>query len=50
MDWPNRNPDSITTFLTLPTITVRIESKKKDPIINLSKSLILTSEQYIVVV
>ena len=50
VDHPNRDLDSITTFLTLPTNTARIESKKKYPVINFSKSLILTSEQYITVV
>ena len=46
----NMDPDSIITFLTLPTITARIESKKKDLVINFSKSLILRLEQYIAAV
>jgi hypothetical protein len=38
---------SITKFLTLPTITVQINSKRKDPVVNFAISLILTSDQYI---
>jgi hypothetical protein len=37
-------PKSITTFLILPTITARVNPRKKDPIVSFAKSIILTSE------
>ena len=40
-------PQSLTRFLTLPTVTARINPKKRDPIVNFAKSVILTSNQYI---
>ena len=42
------NPDSITCFLTLPTITVRAPRRRLiDPIMDFSKSVILTSDNYV---
>ena len=38
---------SITQFLTLPTVAARINPRKRDPILDFSKSIMLTSEQYI---
>jgi hypothetical protein len=35
-------PHSMTRFLTLPTITARINPNKRDPIVNFAKSVILT--------
>jgi hypothetical protein len=46
-DRPAPEAPSVTKFLTLPTITARINTKRKDPIVNFAKSLILTSDQYI---
>lgn len=43
-------PQSITRFLTLPSLTKRINPKKWDPIVNFAKLIILTSDQYIEVV
>jgi hypothetical protein len=49
-DCPTPEAPSVTKFLTLPTITARINTKRKDPIVNFAKSLIRTSDQYISVV
>lgn len=38
---------SITQFLTLPTVAARVNRRSKDPIMDFSKSIMLTSEQYI---
>jgi hypothetical protein len=38
---------SITRFLTLPTISARVSNKKRDPIVDFSKSILLKSEAYI---
>ena len=44
---PNdEEPSSITQFLQLPTVTARTSGKRKDPIIEFSKSIIITSCQY----
>ena len=41
------NPESITQFLTLPTITRRVPRRRlNDPIMDFTKSIILTSESY----
>ena len=42
------NPQSITSFLSLPTITQRSNPRRctSDPIVNFSKSILLTSEDY----
>jgi hypothetical protein len=40
-------PQSITTFFTLSTITARINSKNRIPILNFAKSIIITSYQYV---
>jgi hypothetical protein len=37
----------MTRFLMLPTVTTRINPKKRDPIVNFAKSVILTSDQYV---
>ena len=39
-------PNSITRFLTLPTIAARVSSKRKDPLLDFTKSKILTSDEY----
>jgi hypothetical protein len=39
--------DSITRFLTLPTVAARVNARHRDPIMDFSKSIMLTSEQYI---
>jgi hypothetical protein len=38
---------SITKFLTLPTISARVSDKKRDSIVDLSKSIMLTADAYI---
>ena len=43
-------PDSITRFLTLPTIAARASSKRKDPLLDFTKSKILTSDEYLAAV
>jgi hypothetical protein len=47
LERPLSEPQSLMKLLTLPTITTRIDSKEKDPIVNFAKSVILTSDQYI---
>ena len=47
LDNDGNEPESITCFLTLPTITQRCNPHTKDPIVDFSKSVILTSDQYI---
>jgi hypothetical protein len=37
---------SLTRFLTLPIVAVRAKPRKTDPIINFTKSIVLTSYQY----
>lgn len=39
--------ESITRFLTLPTVAARVNARHRDPIMDFSKSIMLTSEQYI---
>ena len=39
--------NSITQFLTLPTITARSNPRRRDPILDFTKSIILISEDYI---
>ena len=39
-------PESITRFLTLPTIAARASSKCRDPLLDFTKSKILTSDEY----
>lgn len=36
-------PDSITKFLQLPTVSARTSTKKRDPVVDFAKSIILTS-------
>lgn len=38
---------SITQFLSLPTVAARVNRRSKDPIMDFSKSIMLTSDQYI---
>lgn len=38
---------SITQFLTLPTVSARVSTRSRDPIMNFSKFIMLMSEQYI---
>ena len=41
-------PESITHFLTLPSVTERPNPRRRlDPIINFTKSVMLTSDQYV---
>ena len=39
-------PQSITRFLTLPTTTARASSRRRDPLLDFTKSIILTSDEY----
>lgn len=39
--------ESITRFITLPTVVARVNARHRDPIMDFSKSIMLTSEQYI---
>ena len=39
-------PDSITRFLQLPTFTPRASSRRKNPIVDFAKSIILTCDAY----
>ena len=39
--------ESITRFLTLPTVAQRVNARQRDPIMDFSKSIMLTSDQYI---
>ena len=39
-------PHSITRFLTLPTNTARATSRRRDPLLDFTKSIILTSDEY----
>ena len=39
-------PDSITQFLQLPSFTPRANSRQRDPIVDYTKSVILTSAEY----
>ena len=39
-------PESITRFLTLPTITARANPRRRDPILDFTQSKILTSDEY----
>ena len=41
------DPYSIIQFLQLPTITTRVKSRRGDPIIDYTKSIILSSSQYV---
>jgi hypothetical protein len=45
-DAGEENP-SITKFLTLPTTSARVSNKKQDPIVEFTKSIMLTSDAYI---
>lgn len=40
---------SITQFLTLPTVAARVNACSHDPIMDFSKSIMLTSKQYITI-
>lgn len=42
-------PDSITQFLQLPSFTPRTNTRRRDPIVDYTKSVILTSAEYEVV-
>jgi hypothetical protein len=46
VDIAEGEPESITRFLTLPTITARASSRRKDPLLDFTKSKILTSDEY----
>jgi hypothetical protein len=39
-------PESLTRFLTLPTITARANPRRRDPILDFTQSKILTSDEY----
>lgn len=39
-------PESLTRFLTLPTITPRANPRRRDPILDFTQSKILTSDEY----
>jgi hypothetical protein len=39
--------NSLTYFLTLPTVATRVSNRKRDPIVDFTKSIILTSNTYI---
>ena len=44
---PNvHNLESITRFLTLPTVVPRAKSTRRDPIIDFTKPMMLTSKEY----
>ena len=38
--------ESITRFLTLPSIAPRVSQRHQDPIMDFTKSIILTSDEY----
>ena len=42
-----KNPELIMTFLTLPAAAPRATSRRRDPIMDLTKSVMLTSDEYI---
>jgi hypothetical protein len=42
------HPDSITRFLILPIVTQHSHVYSKDPVVNFAKSVILTSDEYVV--
>ena len=46
VDIAEGEPESITRFLTLPTITARASSRRKDPLLDFTQSKILTSDEY----
>jgi hypothetical protein len=47
MDNDDDEPKSITRFLTLPIVMQRCNPRTKDPVVDFSKSIILTSDQYV---
>ena len=47
LDTDIEEPQSITRFLQLPSVTTRTSGKRKDPIIEFTKSIIITSRQYV---
>jgi hypothetical protein len=47
MDNDGDEPESITRFLTLPIVTQDCNPRMKDPVVDFSKSVILTSDQYV---
>ena len=47
MDSNVENLESITTFLMLPTVAARAMSRRRDPTMDFTKSIILTSEAYV---
>jgi hypothetical protein len=49
MDNDGNEPESITRFLTLPTVTQWCNPRMKDPVVDFLKSVNLTSNQYIAV-
>ena len=46
VDIAEGEPELITRFLTLPTITARASSRRRDPLLDFTKSKILTLEEY----
>ena len=42
----SENVPSITKFLTLPTVAARASARMRDPIMDFSKSIMLTSEEH----
>ena len=42
-----KNPKSITTFLTLSAVAPRTPSRRRDPIMDFTKSVMLTSDEYV---
>jgi hypothetical protein len=43
----NEAGNSIMQFLTLPTIAVRATNRSRDPIVDFSKSVMLTADSYL---
>ena len=50
MDTDIENPESITTFLTLPASAPRAMSRRRDSIMDFMKSVMLTLDKYVIVV
>jgi hypothetical protein len=42
-----KHAQSITRFLTLPIVTQRSNPRNRDPVVDFTKSVILTSDQYL---
>jgi hypothetical protein len=46
-DYDDSNPQSIIQFLQLPTVTARVNTKRKDLIVDYTKAIVLSSPQYV---